>query len=433
MNKVIPVALKRKGLYEWMTIAGVMLTYAGMCGDLTYAYGLFLPSMAETYHWSRSVLSGPYAAFVIIGGLLGPIAGMTVARFGARRNIIVCNSIAALGLLCMSRVDSIWHIYFFFGLIGGIGIAFAEFIPLTTIINHWFVKKRSLAMGMLFASGGISGLVMPPIISWCILSAGWRHAWLYLGGIHILLAVVMGGLLIRNKPEDLGWIPEHYGVSTAKEHTPELKRPEAYQTITDWTLRDALRTPSLWYIIALFSIVLFVLNLLTTHQVAYLQDLDFSPMASSTALGVMLGMSIIGRVLCGVLGMRYEGRYLAMCFLAAMAMGVIALMHAVNVVFIYVYSILAGIGFGGMIVLIPSLTGAYFGRLHYSQIIGWTAPIVTLVSAVSPVLAGYLYDMTGAYSVSFAFTAALLFGGIIIAYLARPPQSVEVQKPTAQV
>ncbi len=427
------VPVERKRFYEWMTLAGVMLTYAGMCGDLTYAYGLFLPSMAEAYHWSRSVLSGPYAVFVIIGGLLGPVAGMTVARFGARRNIVICNIIAALGLLSMSRADSIWHVYFFFGILGGIGIAFAEFIPLTTIINHWFVKKRSLAMGMLFASGGVGGLIMPPVISWFILEIGWRHAWLYLGGIHVVLAVVMSGVLIRNKPEDLGWIPEQYGVSAAGTSSPGLKRREVYQTITDWTLRDALHTPSLWYIVALFAIVLFVLNLLTTHQVAYLQDLNFSPMASSTALGIMLGMSIIGRVLCGALGMRYEGRHLAIFFMAAMAMGVMALMNAVNVYFIYMYSILAGIGFGGMIVLIPNLMGAYFGRLHYSKIIGWTAPIITLVSAVSPVLAGYLYDVTGAYFISFILTAALLFGGIIIAYLARPPRIVEVRKPNVQV
>ncbi|MDY0045341.1 MAG: MFS transporter, partial [Syntrophales bacterium] len=189
--------MKRQRFYGWTTLIGVMFTYAGMCGDLTYAYGLFLPSMAETYQWSRSLLSGPYAAFIIVGGLLGPVAGMTIARFGARLNIMLSNILAAAGLLGMSQADSIWHVYFFFGLMGGIGIAFGEFIPVTTIINHWFVSKRSLAMGLLFASGGLGGLIMPPVISWIIITAGWRTAWVFLAGIHLVLSVLMCAVLVK--------------------------------------------------------------------------------------------------------------------------------------------------------------------------------------------------------------------------------------------
>ena len=418
----VPVAVRPKQFYGWTTLVGVMLTYAGMCGDLTYAYGLFLPSMIDTFHWSRSALSGPYVAFAIIGGLLGPIAGTTVARFGARKNIVVCNSIAALGLLSMSQADSIWQIYVFFGLMGGIGIAFGEFIPLTTIVNHWFLAKRSLAIGLLFVSGGIGGLIMPPLISWFITEMGWRWAWVCIAGIHVLLAVILSGLFIRNRPEDLGLVAEAYATTSTAMKTVSPSRNAAYQTSMDWTLRDAVRTPALWMLIVLFSMILFVVNLLTTHQVAYLQDLNFSPLAASTALGLMMGISIIGRLLCGVLGMRYEGRYLAMFFLASMAFGVMALMHAVNVFFIYLYSVLTGLGFGGMIVLIPNLTAAYFGRLHYSRIAGWIAPIITLVASVSPLLAGCLFDLTGSYVVPFAITAFLLFSCIIIAYCTRPPR-----------
>jgi len=398
-----------------------MFTYAGMCGDLTYAYGLFLPSMAETYQWSRSLLSGPYAAFIIVGGLLGPVAGMTIARFGARLNIMLSNILAAAGLLGMSQADSIWHVYFFFGLMGGIGIAFGEFIPVTTIINHWFVSKRSLAMGLLFASGGLGGLIMPPVISWIIITAGWRTAWVFLAGIHLVLSVLMCAVLVKNKPEDMGLTPEGYSREQAHGGQSGPSHRPVYQTTVDWEIGAALRTGVLWIIMGLFSMVIFVMNLLTTHQVAYLQDIGFSPMASSAALGLMLGMSIIGRLLCGILGVRYEGRYLAMFFLTAIGLGVIALMNAVDIVFVYAYSILTGIGFGGMVVLIPNLLGAYFGRLHYPKIVGWMAPAVTLLSSFSPILAGVLFDITGTYFFPLAITAVLLFLCASAAHFARPP------------
>jgi MFS family permease len=406
-----------------MSLIGVMAAYAGLCGDITYAYGVFLPAMSQTFHWSRSVLSGPYVLYFLIGGLLGPVAGLTVARFGPRKNIISFNILAALGLFGMSQVHAIWQVYLFFGVMGGLGIAFGEFIPLTTVINNWFIRRRSLAMGLFLASGGIGGFVFPPFISQLISGLGWRWAWVILAGLHLLLPVILGGILIRNRPEGIGRHPDVIPIiidQTSLDH-PDHPKP-VYQTPVDWTVKEAMRTPALWMITALFSIILFVSNILTTHQVAYLQDLNFSPLVSATALGLMLGMSILGRLACGLLGMRFEGRHLSVFFLACMGSGVICLMYARGIFSIHLYSLLTGIGFGGMIVLMPNLFGAYFGRTHFPRIVGWTAPVVTLVSAGSPTLAGFLYDATGSYFIPFSIAVAFVVTGIVLALLLRSPR-----------
>ncbi|MBA4394463.1 MAG: hypothetical protein C0407_13000, partial [Desulfobacca sp.] len=140
-----PDRLKKPPFSGWMVLIGLMVTYAGLCGDMTYAYGVFLPSMSETFHWSRSALSGPYVLFFLVGGLLGPMAGLCVTRFGARKIMILFNIVAALGLFGMSQVKELWQVYLFFGIMAGLGIAFAEFIPITTVINNWFIRRRSLA------------------------------------------------------------------------------------------------------------------------------------------------------------------------------------------------------------------------------------------------------------------------------------------------
>ena len=136
----------------------------------------------------------------------------------------------------------------------------------------------------------------------------------------------------------------------------------------------------------------------------------------------MIGISIIGRLLSGVLALRFEGRHLAAVFLTSMGLGILALIYARDISFIYLYSILTGIGFGGMIVLMPNLLGAYFGRTHYSRIVGWTAPIITLACAASPVIAGFLYDVTGKYFIPFSLAAVLIFASVMITLLSRPPR-----------
>jgi MFS family permease len=143
---------------------------------------------------------------------------------------------------------------------------------------------------------------------------------------------------------------------------------------------------------------------------------------SATVFGLMIGISVIGRLLSGALALRFEGRYLAAVFLTSMGLGILALIYARDISFIYLYSILTGVGFGGMIVLMPNLLGAYFGRTHYSRIVGWTTPIITLACAASPVIAGFLYDVTGKYFVSFSLAAVLIFASVIITLLSRPPR-----------
>lgn len=421
--------LKQQRFYGWRTLIGIMAVYAGLCGTVSYAYGVFLPSMGETFHWSRSALSGPYGFFYIVGGLLGPVVGLSIGQFGPKKNIIYSNILAALGLIGLSQVTALWHVYLFYGFMGGLGIAFGEFIPMTTIITNWFNQKRSMAMGLLFASGGIGGFVLPPLISLLISEVGWRSAWIFLGCLHFLLTVFPGVILIRNQPEEMNQTPDGIPQAAATEEEKQAAGIRKYfQASMDWEVKDALRTRAFWVILLLFSIPLIASAMLTTHQVAYLQDLGFSPFMSATALGLMIGTSIVGRLASGFLGMKFEGRLLAAFFLALMGLGILSLIMARGIFFVYLYSVLTGIGFGGMIVLVPNLVSAYFGRKHYSRIIGWGAPVITLLSAGSPSLAGMVYDATGSYKIPFFISAGFVFWGIILAFLLQPPKILKVDR-----
>ncbi len=410
--------------YGWTTLAGAMLAYGSICGNVTYAYGVFLPAMSTDFGVTRSILSGPYTLFLMIGGLLGPLAGWSVSRFGARQNIVMGNVLAAGGLFGLAWSTQIWQVYLFFGLLGGLALTFAEYLSATTVINSWFISKRSLALGFLFAAGGIGGFFLPPAISLLIGEMGWRWTWGMVAGLHLLLGVGLAGWLIRNSPEEEGQLPDGYPTATLKSANA-LQDESTSHNRKDWPLSEALRSKALWMLMALFSVLLFAHNMMAAHQVAYLQDLNYSPTVSATALGLMLGMSILGRMLSGVLGMKISSRYLAAFFLTCTGSGIVSLLYAGQVFFVYLYSVLTGVGVGGMIVLIPHATGAYFGRKHFSRIVGWTAPVVTLASAISPLFAGFLYDRTGGYTLPFAIAAGLVFACAILALRLHAPQKPE--------
>lgn len=408
-----------------------MVVYAALCGDITYAYGVFLPVMSEAFQWSRSSLSGPYSLFFLLGGLLGPVAGAAVARFGGRLAIVLAGLTATLGLLGMSWFRFLWQAYLFFGVLCGLAIAFGEFIPITSVINHWFMSKRSLALGLLFTAGGIGGFLLPPLISRLIPLLGWRKTWVFLACIHFFATVVIGGWLIRSRPEveeeKANGLPTP---SPSRSGPQSIHSPMIYPISPDWTVKEAIRTPALWVISLIFAVILFASAMLTTHQPAYLQDLRFSPFLSASALGLMIGMSIIGRLASGVLGLKIEARVLAVVFLSLMGLGILFLLWARGIGFVYLYSLLTGIGFGGMIVLIPNWISAYFGRAHYSRIIGWISPFVTVISAGSPFLTGKLFEVTGSYSAPLLLSSILVFFCILLAWTCRPPYRPIFQSKT---
>jgi MFS family permease len=379
--------------------------------------------MCEELGWSRSAMSAPYTAFWIFTGLLGPLAGITIGKFGARKNIIIGNLVIALGVLGMSLVKEVWHIYLFYTVLIGGGQAFGTFIAITTTINSWFTRRRSLILSLVLSSGGIGALTFAPLISWLIASQGWRTAWICVAGLHLILAVVAGGILIRNKPEKPYQTPE--SETTSASQVAEADSPlksRTYQTPVEWRVGDALRTPALWLVVAFVSSSMFTLNFLSLHQVAYLQDLQFSPMVAATTVGMLSGMSIVGQLASGALGSRFEGRHIAAVCLVGFAVGITILMNVRSLPLIYLHTVISGISCGGIMVIMPVLIGAYFGSAAYAQIIGWTTPVTTLFSAGSPLLAALIFDNTGSYTSVFTIALILLGVGLVCALLARPPK-----------
>ena len=171
----------------------------------------------------------------------------------------------------------------------GLGQGFGLYIATTTIANNWFMRRRSLAVSLVVVLGGLGGFAGPSLIGMLIPSIGWRLTWVCLGGILLVLSVVIGGLLIRNRPEDLGQLPD--GEVREKNTTKAPSR--VYQTPVDWEVRDALHTPALWLIVIFSGANLLAVLTMTTHLVAYLQDIGLSLGTAAFILGLAPGMSIM--------------------------------------------------------------------------------------------------------------------------------------------
>ncbi|GAI18168.1 unnamed protein product, partial [marine sediment metagenome] len=182
--------------YGWIALAGAALVYFTSSGTFFYSYGVFLPTMCDELGWSRAAMGAGLSLGLLTFGLPSPLIGASITRFGPRVNMVLGNLLAALGLVGMSLSHEVWHVYFFYGGLVGLGTGFGLYIACTTVVNNWFIRKRSLGMGLIIAAGGLGGFAFPPLVTWLISTIGWQMSWMVLAGINFTFAVLIGGLIL---------------------------------------------------------------------------------------------------------------------------------------------------------------------------------------------------------------------------------------------
>ena len=123
----------------------------------------------------------------------------------------------------------------------------------------------------------------------------------------------------------------------------------------------------------------------------------------------------------GALMDRFHVRWVSMVATSLTASSLLVLIFADSMPMAFLFSVLFGLGIGGWTVGQVVLFANYFGRAHAGAIRGFGQLAAGPVGAAGPLLAGYLYDSTGDYTVPFKIFFASLGLVMVALLLARPP------------
>jgi MFS family permease len=410
---------ERRPFYGWAALAVVASMYFVLTGVLLYSFPVFLPFLCEEFGWSRAFVSLANTVAMIVVGLAGPFAGIFISRYGARRAIVVGNILCASCFALLGFLSRPWQLFFAYGALFGLGGSLGGILPITTIANNWFVKKRSLALSLIFTAGGIGGLIMVPLIMQIITRIGWRPAYLMIAAVALIFLSLSPGLLLRNKPEDLGQVPD--GIDAQAKQAPKARAQGVYSTPVDFTLNEAIRTPTLWLLTAFASAHMLGLQGILQHQVAFLMDIGISASVAATAMGMFAGVSIVGRLGIGFLGLRYDIRPLTIVSIIMLIVGMSLILVTKTMLMVFVYTVVLGIGMGASLVAVMNLYPVYFGKAHYPKIMGYMKPFITIVGSLGAPFAGRIRDVTGHYTLAWELSILVLVLSLVFLILAKPP------------
>ena len=381
---------------------------------LFFTFGVLFPEFEKEFGWSRAQISGASSTMFIVMGVLGIAMGRVNDQIGPRILLTVSTVVFALGFILMSRMTALWHLYLFYGLLCGLGIAAHDVVVLSTVAR-WFARGRGLMSGLVKTGAGIGQLVVPLVASFLVINYGWREASLWVG-IAALIVMVIAAQVVRRDPKSLGLRP--WG---------EVRTEGSMNDVTQEAgldLKQAIRTRQFWLISMAKLADWYCLFTVIVHIVPHGIDQGLEPATSAVVLSVIGGCSILGRLTLGA-GFDYLGakRSLLVAF-ALLFLSVVFLQLLSDPKWLFAFAFVYGIGHGGFFAIASPSVAEYFGTRSHGLIFGIVMFAGSIGGTIGPWLSGWLYDSTGTYYIAFLLVSGFSVFGFLTALGLRPMTAI---------
>ena len=409
--------------YGWWLVPATGFTHIITSVPLFHSMGMWFVAMESAFGWNRTQLSLAFAFTRIEGGILGPIEGWLVDRLGTRRMVLIGLIIMGGGFLFMSQVRFLWMFYVAF-LIMALGQGIGGWLPLNAMLNNWFNRNRSKAMGWSASVAKFGALWLIPVIAWAVDpqddNLGWSLTAIIIGLTAICLAFPISRV-IRNRPEDYGMLPDGERPEDAERRPSRAARPTPLSPSVEFTASQALRTRTFWLIAIGHGFTSMAIIAIMAHLAPMLTDQGLTLPQAAWVVSTYTVTSMVFQIIGGYIGDSIPKNVGLFIFTMVQAASLLVLTFATEVWMAFAFAALFGVGFGGRSPLTTSIRGEYFGRRSFGTIMGISQVPMNVLLLAAPVFPGILYDMYGNYTLAFMILAGLNCIGGFLFLLARKP------------
>jgi MFS family permease len=317
--------------------------------------------------------------------------------------MMVCGIILGLGYFLMAQLTRAWELYLYFGVFVAIGMS--PYIPLLSLVPQWFTTNRGRMNAIVLSGMGLGTMIVPPIASTLISVWQWRSSYLVISISTLIVMVAVSQFLKRGSNLPLHGKERRLGIGFADQRNEGL------------ILKEAICTRQFVLVCLLYFSFLFCVVSITVHLVIHAIGQGIPATHAAFTLSLMGGACIVGMNVMGNMADRFSNKVgLGISYLF-MGLSLVWLIPSHAEWSFYLFSVVFGFAYGGMQVLFSPLVAELFGTRSHGVILGTGALVGSIGAAGGPIVAGYIFDSLGSYTVAFILCAMLAFAGLALTFL----------------
>ena len=367
------------GTHRALVVSTLGITQTLAWASTYYLPAVFADPIAADLHLSRTWFFGIFSGALLLSGLLGPLAGRMIDRFGGRDVLAATNLLFAAGLVLLSFASGPATLAAGWLLIGvgmGFGLYEAAFATATGLYG---AEARSAITGItLFA--GFASTVGWPASAYFIHAFGWRGACLAWAALHLLLGLPLNRLLV----------PRGHAVAAHTAAAPA----------------EAVAIPGIMVVLAgVFGATWFVSTAFATHLPRLLEALGAST-ATAVFAGSLIGPAQVAARIGEFTFLRRASPMISARLATVLHPIGAALLALIGPAAAVPFVLLHGGGNGLLTIARGTLPLALFGPSGYGLRTGILAAPARIFQGAAPLLFGLVLDRLGPY-------AALLLSGAL--------------------
>ena len=414
------------GIYPGWWVLGACCFLALFPGAIfSYGFPVFYIPIREDLMLTDTQVSLIFALSRGEAGIGGPLVGWMVDKFDSRPIVLVFGLMAGVGVIILSGVDGYWiFVLVYVGVVSvGNNSGFGQ--TFLAVMNRWFVRRRAVGMTIVITAYTAGGAMLIPVISRGIEALGWRDVMLYTG-IFVVVVVVPFALLIRRSPESMGIDLAEVGEAVEPSTTATSS---AQASGRDFTVAEALRTPTYWFILVASALRISVTSGVLVHAIPIMVWKGTSAQTGADMLSLLFFVSIPARLLIGMSGMKLPGQGVLG---VGMAVGAVSLLGLDLVPGTWIiFPFIAGMAvLEGASVLNWVLVGNIFGRRSFATLTGIISVFYSAGMMLSPLFLGWMVDRTGGYTESLLILTVLYGVSAGLFIIARSPRTQRTDAET---
>lgn len=373
-----------------------------VCAGFGYAWSVLQNPIASAFDWPDSKVSMAYTIMVFCSSMASLLFAPLIRWLKTRRCIILGAVLFGGGLICAGMMSSLWQLYFFYGIIAGLGIGFI-YPSMMAYVVRLFPEKSGMASGVGTAAYGSGAIIWAPVAVSLIASLSLNNAFRLLG-IGFLVVVFLASFLLREPPEGFQELMAPHPADAPAGSGSDLNRGQM------------VRTSAFYRMVIGFTFGL-VAGVIVISQASPIlqQSYDFTAARAGVFVSIFAACNMAGRFIWGSLSDKLGIPAAVKAVFVLCILSMLALAFIGNTVVAICAMGVAASCYGGFASVLTPLTAKTFGPRYITENYGVMYVVFGLASFIGPMLAVQFRNASaGSYSGAFLTAAILAAVGLAV-------------------